>query len=408
MPAPPEKRLLRLLLDYEFYSENKARLDKALFPAPLDTLFRTIEHSHDKYQRSITIDELEDLYVANNPTATTAAKTNVYELLDEVGKLEPMGKDVGKDILTALWQKEIGRQVAIAGLDLQEGMATDLSVVEELMDRAKNGFAPTDHMEPVNTDLEDLLMFFDDRSCWHFNIPVLREKCPGGAGGEFMIWFGRTNTGKTAGWVSLVAGPDGFCEQGAKVHAFINEEPGERTVMRAYSARTGLTRDQIRDNPALARSRLGNLREQLTVYHNVDLTLTQLDAHCKEHKPDIVIVDQLDKVQAHGTFDRPDLRLAHIYRSAREIAIRNNCFVIAISQASDSATGKTFVTPDMLDNSRTGKAAEADIIVGIGTHVNMGAEEDMTRILNVGKNKITGWHGAVTCVLNKEISRYES
>ena len=40
-----------------------------------------------------------------------------------------------------------------------------------------------------------------------------------------MIAFARPETGKTAFWVSLCAAPDGFAEQGAKIHAFINEEP---------------------------------------------------------------------------------------------------------------------------------------------------------------------------------------
>jgi hypothetical protein len=50
-----------------------------------------------------------------------------------------------------------------------------------------------------------------------------------------MIAFARPETGKTAFWVSLCTGPQGFAEQGAKVHAFINEEPAIRTQMRAIS-----------------------------------------------------------------------------------------------------------------------------------------------------------------------------
>ena len=80
---------------------------------------------------------------------------------------------------------------------------------------------------------------------WKFNIPVLKENVGGIGGGNLMIAFARPETGKTAFWVSLCAGPNGFAEQGAKIHAFINEEPAIRTQMRAISCYTGMTREEI-------------------------------------------------------------------------------------------------------------------------------------------------------------------
>lgn len=402
------KQIIPLMLDYDFYTSNKARLTKELFPAPLDTLYRTINTAHERYQRDLTFEELESLYEANNPLATTAAKTAIYALLDQVQKLPPIGKDVAADVLESMWRKEMGRQIAQAALDLTDGTTKDLGAVKELMERADGGFVPDTTTKPISADLDELMEFFNERTCWQFNIPDLHARLPGGAAGEFMIWFARPEMGKTAGWISLTAGPGGFCEQGAKVHAFVNEEPGQRTMMRAINARTGMSRQQVRDNLPLAKSRLRGLREQLEIYDSVDLTLEELDAHCKEHKPDVVIIDQLDKVHTNGSFDRPDLRLAHIYRNAREIAKRHGCFVIAISQASDAATGKTHVTPDMLAGSRTDKFAEGDIIIGVGAFPDTGPEQNMARVLYVGKNKITGFHGAITCVLNQELSRYEA
>ena len=405
-----EKQLIRLLLDYEFYSNNKHKLAKELFPAPLDSLYRTITHAHGKYSRSLTFDEVEELHRALNPTATTAAMTAIYDLLDEIKQLDPIGPDVASDVLDSIWRKEIGRQIASAALDLSDGTVEGLGKVKELIEKAEGGFVPDTKAEAIEADLDELLEFFDQRDCWTFNIPTLYQKLPGGAPGEFMIFFARPEMGKTAGWVSLVAGPGGFCDQGARVLVFTNEEPGERTMMRAICARTGMIRKEVLANKPLAKQRMGNLREKLTLYDdkNVELTLDYIDAECKKHKPDVIVIDQLDKVTTHGSFDRPDLRLAHIYRSAREIAKRNNCFVIAISQAGAEADGKTHVLPVMLDGSRTAKFAEADIIIGVGAYQNTGQEEDMTRILYVGKNKITGWHGPVVCLLNKELSRYEA
>jgi hypothetical protein len=60
----------------------------------------------------------------------------------------------------------------------------------------------------------------------------------------------------------------------------------------------------------------------------------------------------------------------------------------------------------MMENSKTGKAAEADLIIGIGNRTSNDPTNNM-RVLNVSKNKITGWHGDPSCTLDKYISRYD-
>ena len=56
----------------------------------------------------------------------------------------------------------------------------------------------------------------------------------------------------------------------------------------------------------------------------------------------------------------------------------------------------------MLDNSRTGKAGEADIIIGIGV-----AEEENFRTVNLSKNKINGWHGSIVMFMDHERGTYQ-
>ena len=52
----------------------------------------------------------------------------------------------------------------------------------------------------------------------------------------------------------------------------------------------------------------------------------------KKKKKDVLVIDQLDKVNVKGNFARTDEKLRAVYTGAREIAKRNNCCVIAISQ----------------------------------------------------------------------------
>ena len=51
------------------------------------------------------------------------------------------------------------------------------------------------------------------------------------------------------------------------------------------------------------------------------------------------------------------------------------------------------------------KAMEADLIIGIGNRES-NDPTNIARILNVSKNKITGWHGSPPCVLDKYISKF--
>jgi len=78
-----------------------------------------------------------------------------------------------------------------------------------------------------------------------------------------------------------------------------------------------------------------------------------------------------------------------------------------------SSRGVVRVDQSMLEGSKTGKAAEADLMLLISKNalvVNEGAteqEEDTQRHLVVAKNKLTGgWHGTIHCNLDGERSQY--
>ena len=53
----------------------------------------------------------------------------------------------------------------------------------------------------------------------------------------------------------------------------------------------------------------------------------------------------------------------------------------------------------MMEGSKTGKAAEADLMLLIARNppTDNQTEEDKQRHINVAKNKLTGWHGMITC-----------
>ena len=68
-----ELSLVRSLMDKEFYDEHRgARCPDRLFSKDVRKIKQSIDTAMDRYERTVTPDEIEALFMANNPTLTTA------------------------------------------------------------------------------------------------------------------------------------------------------------------------------------------------------------------------------------------------------------------------------------------------------------------------------------------------
>ena len=377
-----------------------------MFPSELADLYDTIVVGHESYERDLTENELRELFRVHNPTATRAKRELIADIIDDLKAYPALGEDVATDVLTKMWQQEEGRRIADLGLSMMEGNPEKIHLVKELVDQSENGFIPSDDEdEPITTDLDELLEYDSLSNCWEFNIPSLAKVVRGGRAGEFMIAFARPEVGKTAFYVSLATAPNGFCAQGADVHIITNEEPAKRTMLRAMSAYTGFNKDQLYMHRAQAKEKFTEVQANLIMRDKVDASVEWLNKYCERHKPDVVIIDQLDKLDVMGTFARTDEKLRQIYLKFREVCKRHEVFGIGISQASADAENRTNVTYAMMENSKTGKAAEADLIIGIGKQ-DITDHNDTRRYLTISKNKLTGFHGNLVCNLETDTSRY--
>ena len=402
-----EKQLINLLLKKEFYSKNKSKVGKTVFTNGVGSFYDTIKKAHDKYpDTDLDIDEVSLLHTdVSNPALTRAAKTNFLNLIEDIKSENIPNIDVASDILDSVYKRSLAHKIAIEATNIYNGGDSNFSTIQNLIDSVQNEVQ--EDSETVTDDIHTLIKEIDADTQYKFgDIPDLRKLVKGVGRGNLVIVFARPETGKTAFWVSLVANRNGFASQGAKVHALVNEEPAVRTQMRLISCWTGMTKDEIVNDVDKAKEEWNKIKSNVKILDTVDWDLDQIDSHCKTHKPDILVVDQLDKVSISGSFARTDEKLRAIYTGAREIAKRNDCCVVAVSQASAEAHGRTELSFDMMENSKTGKAAEADLIIGIGQQNTVDSESTL-RTLCVSKNKITGWHGRIDCVINPFLSRYD-
>jgi len=401
-----EQQLVRLLLDHDFFEANRGRVLRTMFPDQLASIYDTIVAAHAEYGRSLSLDEVKALHRAHNPMLTRAARTNIAELFIDLEEAEPVGTDVAGAVLDHMWKVEVGRSAADIALRVMEGKA-EFSELETYVDSIKSGNVGTSEVEFLPTDIESILDLLESTARWTFNVPALADLCPGIAAGEFAILFARPESGKTAAHVTLAAGPGGFCAQGAKVLLVANEEKGHRTILRAMSCSSGRTKEEIIARPASIRETWGGIRHLYNVVYDAAMTVDRLEAIVKRYRPDVVIVDQLDKVFIPGQFQREDERLGKLYIAARRIAAVHDCALIGITQASADADGCVKLDFSMIAGSKTGKAAEADLIIGIGKPTTADPTEDsLERCWTTSKNKITGRNASAWSKLDNQISRF--
>lgn len=404
-----ELSLIRSLMNKEFYDDHRgAKCPNRLFSKDVREIKNTIDTAMDRYERSLTPDEVEALFVSDNPTMTTARKEAFSALFYKIKKESPMGSDVAQEVLSKLFQQVVGEDIANLGVDYVTGDQSSLEPLRNLLEQYGDDFTPNLSVEWDDIDIETLLSRNDLEARWTFNIPALTRKVEGVNAGHLIEIGARPNTGKTSFHASLIASPGGFAHQGANCIILCNEEGYHRVGARYLTAATGMTMRQIKENPAKARDLYAPVKERIKIKDATGRDMAWVESICKSYKPDIVLLDMGDKFAKTGGFARTDEALKANAVHARMIAKQHECAVFYMSQLSADAEGKVLLNQSMMEGSRTGKAAEADLMVLIAKNpvIEGQDEEDTQRHLNVVKNKLTGWHGVVHCELEYQTARY--
>jgi archaellum biogenesis ATPase FlaH len=197
-----------------------------------------------------------------------------------------------------------------------------------------------------------------------FTWDLMSEHLGGMDRGNLGIIFARPEVGKTT-FCAFVAAS--YIKQKHKVVYWANEEPSEKIKLRIIQSFFGLTREEMKAGAdALSHRYAEEIAPYLTVMDSVGTSMEELNEFAQLNEPDVMFCDQLDKFRVAGEFNRGDERLKETYVVAREVAKRNKLLIWSVSQASFEAHDRQFIDYAMLDGSRTGKAGEADVIIGIG------------------------------------------
>jgi KaiC/GvpD/RAD55 family RecA-like ATPase len=404
-----ELALIKTLLNRDFYEQHKGiRCPDKIFTKDVRKIKQALDAAMRTYEGDLNTSDLEALFYAQNQTMTTATKTAYSDLFRKINNEQVIKEEIATDVLGKMFQQYVGEQVANLGFDFVNGTQTSLEPLRRMLESYKDDFTPNLRIEWEDISIDTLLKANDLQTQWKFNIPSLRRKVEGVSGGHLLLVGARPNTGKTSFHASLIAGPEGWARQGAKCVVLCNEEAYERVGARYLSAASNMSMDEVKANVALARSRYEPVRTNIRIKDSTNKDMQWVESLVKQEKPDILILDMGDKF-ASKTSDKSDVYLKDAAIYARNIAKQYNCCVVWMSQLSAVAEGKVYVDQSMMEGSKTGKAAEADLMVLISKNpiVEGADEEDTQRHLNIAKNKLKGgWHGVVHCELDGARSLY--
>ena len=402
-----ELALIRSLMDKRFYDEHKgAKSPDKIFSKDIVKIKQVLDYSMKKYEKDLTVDELQALFMANNPTMTTANRQVYTNLFTKLSKQQPMNKEIASDVLSSLFRQMLGEEIANIGFDYVNGTTNSLEPLRKIIHKHNDDFLPNIDINWEDISIETLLRLNDLEAKWKFNLPTLKQRIEGISDGHLIMIGARPNTGKTSFQASIIAGPGGFVEQGARCIILTNEEAYHRVGSRYLTATTGMDMKAIKNNPAKAGMLYKKVTDRLTIKDCTGLYMDYVELTIKATKPDIVVLDMGDKF-AMRTSDKSDVYLKDAAIHARNIAKLHGCAIIWMSQLSAEAEGRVTPNQSMLEGSKTGKAAETDLMLLLSKDPMLeGEEETDIRHIVVSKNKLNGWHGTVTCRLDKEKSFY--
>ena len=310
-----------------------------------------------------------------------------------------MNPEIVQDVIHSFWKRSKNKSIGEEALDLYLGKKNDIGPLYRLVQELKeneNNFSDTYSI--VEDDIDELIERASAPTEFRFpgRIP---DHVPGINRGDFGIIFARPEIGKTTFGCWLAAD---YIRNDHNVVYWANEESARRVKIRVIESFFNRTFSELKNNLSTIRPVYKKqIEPYFTIVESVGTSIREIDDYVSRNKVDISFMDQLDKVRIEGEFTRGDERLKELYCRTREVAKHNDIAVWAISQASFEAEGRHEITYSMLDNSRTGKAGEADIILGIGL-----AEEEDFRTIKFSKNKLNGWHGSIVMSMDNERGVY--
>jgi len=175
-----ELSLIRSLMKKEFYEDNRgARCPDRLFSADVRKIKKAVDIAMDRYNRTVTPEEVQALFISNNPSITPAQRQSYDGLFSSIKKTEALGSDVAGEVLSRLFQQVVGAEIAELGFDYVNGDKSSLEPLQQLLEKYSEDFTPKLKVEWDDISIDTIIAKNDLEARWTFNIPTLVRKVEG-------------------------------------------------------------------------------------------------------------------------------------------------------------------------------------------------------------------------------------
>lgn len=374
----PEISLLYGLFNKHNYVTYRSFInDKDIFPVKEQALLlEFLDKQHAKYETDLPINDTLILYknenIGNDECKSLASDIIVSDI--ESNTIEELFKTVK--------QRNVANQVAIKALEVAEGKVSFDDLLSFVDDNKVVEIVSVDDINILNLDITTYDLG-DEASDVNWSLEFLRKAVGPLRKGNLVHVFAAPEVGKTAFWVNQVA--HWLQTTTGNICVFFNEEAGQEVVLRIYAAVFDIDYSKIEYNKENLKNKFFELYgNRLVFVDEAQLTFGKIERVLQKYKPIVAIVDNSDKVKVKAQ-DRKDLELHNIYKGMRELA-KEYCPIVTIGHCDVTGYHKEYLDMDSMSNSKVGKPAEMDLIIGIG----MKAEGGLNRYLSIPKNKLRG------------------
>ena len=135
------KELLQLLLNKDFYYNNKHRVSSSMFDgSDLKPIYNTIIEAHNKFEGDLSFQEIEALYDVKHPTLSKSKRDNVKIIFRDVANRKPLRSEVAEEVLSKSYKQTVGHEIAKIGLLMEQGEITELSPLKRLIETHINSY----------------------------------------------------------------------------------------------------------------------------------------------------------------------------------------------------------------------------------------------------------------------------
>lgn len=406
-----EVDIIKLLGQQNQYTTYYHLIDTArikdIYPE-LVHIYKFIKALHDGNPGSdYTVDELSALFFARYPDAERV----------KYGELFSQAK--GAEISEAVWDqclRDMANRATLLRVSEEAYKAAQgRSSVQDVTALLETVVASDASVTAVDDGFDMELTNLLDKAVrvpgLRWRLDFLNKSLGSLRGGDFGFLLKRPETGGTTFLASELTF---MVNQTDRPLVWINnEEQNEKVAIRLYMAYFGVTLKELNANASKYKARWEQeIGGKIKFFGREYSTKAGVEGVYKTHKPALVVIDQIDKIQGFEA-SREDLMLGAIYNYVRDLSCTHSAASIGVTQADGTADGQKFLTMKHVANSKTAKQAEADFILGIGKTYD--PNDEAIRYLSISKNKLHGdedsieemRHGRGSVLIKPSIMRYE-